>query len=1431
MEENTQFSDSTVGKIISNLSITLSHVKDALLKDFLEDMSSYIPGITAATSYKDFETYLEKAYKDKTMPAHFSVFINGLFERLGYNISNYEKDTKLQDLVKAIIATTFNFKDLINSLLNGNTDWQKEVMDILNATEAGAEEKMPAIKKLFNDPDLNKIGEESSSFAAGFMFGDGLLSKIIQLIIQIVTLCKQVKNLQLDDLKRADEKFGAFMEATNFSQQFAARIFDHIMVILIRNGKELFAADLDVVLDVLLDTKENKDKAKALEDKIKKDLEKKLKEEGKNLVETEFQTSITQIKDLRKKVKELEKQTTGAASILLKNTKAELSKLTKELFPDYDTIGKVFSKIYAVLDFLKVFDEELIEVVEYGKDLAAQIDLSKINEYITTINEGDDSSDEKADALKKAKKALKSPISKLNVIKWNNLEKLCTKPVDYITSLYPIKDFDDAEKLLAKILKLIKIFSDGTLDFDSLRKLLYEFATRIWNLFKNAKEDAKQELLKLQNFIIDLIKVHEKFAIGVKNELTKAFDEFLSGADAAESIIDKLVNEYIVKELEKLKEKGKIPGTNIKFKKLRTLPETEWKEQLSRLYATPLAALLNEKAQADKAFNKISQTEWEGFVTGQLLTDYYTAIGNMEEYISELYDAVDNWEDKFKKLIKELKEDFTKNIGKKIADSPHLINSLWKKPLSEMEGYIKKIEENINKNEDLKKSYTHLHFLLVETGEEKTPYKYPFSDFDYVEYFSNFANKIKNIAPCDLDSIYYLKFKEITISAISDKLKAKGIAEDKARAFLANVFSAFWADMKTLLYKNLIRPYASVIEKSVKSWLKEVLIHNIFDEITQRIDDHLNFEQYKDIFSKDNFTSVGVKMIQEKDSLDVGESWGASPIVLAKKLLALGIELKDISSLSDGIKFITNLYKAIKPDLLKKLSGVVELPMLDFSNIALPSYKLDIQNKFFALTVYEYPEKKEGESKKEDEQNGISLKLVAFAGERKLDSDGEEVESGIFLLPVIRGNYNNKGFALGQNHILKLGVTGSLNNDFSKETVTEAGKKAALENELFGFFLTNKSSNPLHTSLEYLNNDALQIYLELLFERTKDNPLQIFNAEYAALKVDNYPQKIFAGLNKGAFDFGYLGKLDKMEFALKLHKLNAFFEKILKDDIIIKLSKLELGYSWAEGLRVDGAFKVRIPIQNNFDLSIVKFNDIMLELGASTFNKNAITASLLTNFNVDFSGINISFTEMGLALNINYKSPDGSFGDFDLMPKFQFPSGLGIAIDIGPVTGGGLVRWNKEKEEFFGALELTIANVGGISALLLFNLRMPDGSKGFSFMGAISMFFTPGLPLPMGFSLTGVGGTFGLNRKIETDKLRDAIRCGALESILLVKDLENNLDFVLANAAQYYPVQQNQHFFGILAQLTWTKILKADLGLFIQFPKPMVVIIAGSIRI
>ncbi len=181
---------------------------------------------------------------------------------------------------------------------------------------------------------------------------------------------------------------------------------------------------------------------------------------------------------------------------------------------------------------------------------------------------------------------------------------------------------------------------------------------------------------------------------------------------------------------------------------------------------------------------------------------------------------------------------------------------------------------------------------------------------------------------------------------------------------------------------------------------------------------------------------------------------------------------------------------------------------------------------------------------------------------------------------------------------------------------------------------------------------------------------------------------------------------------------------------------------------------------------------------------------------------------------------DGSGG---LLP----PQGIGLSLEAGPVDGGGFLRIISA-QEFAGGLQLKILGVGAFAYGLY--KALPSGDPSVVVLIGIRLPL-PGIQLGFGFAVSGFGGLVGINRRADTDVLRERLASGAAGDVLFNDDPMKNAPKLLGDMARFFPDEAGVFLIGPTLQLNWAAILKLDLGLFIELPGPRKIFLAGSARL
>lgn len=172
------------------------------------------------------------------------------------------------------------------------------------------------------------------------------------------------------------------------------------------------------------------------------------------------------------------------------------------------------------------------------------------------------------------------------------------------------------------------------------------------------------------------------------------------------------------------------------------------------------------------------------------------------------------------------------------------------------------------------------------------------------------------------------------------------------------------------------------------------------------------------------------------------------------------------------------------------------------------------------------------------------------------------------------------------------------------------------------------------------------------------------------------------------------------------------------------------------------------------------------------------------------------------------------------------PTGLGLSFDAGPVYGGGFLA-RLPDGQFAGGFEATVLGIG-VGAFALFGSA--DGAPAFVAILGIRLPF-PGVQIGFGFAVTGVGGLFGLNRRADTDVLREQLASGTSGQILFCDNPSKNGLAVIGQLPRLFPAARGIILVGPTLQISWLTLLKLDVGIFIELPGPRQIFVAGSARL
>ena len=248
------------------------------------------------------------------------------------------------------------------------------------------------------------------------------------------------------------------------------------------------------------------------------------------------------------------------------------------------------------------------------------------------------------------------------------------------------------------------------------------------------------------------------------------------------------------------------------------------------------------------------------------------------------------------------------------------------------------------------------------------------------------------------------------------------------------------------------------------------------------------------------------------------------------------------------------------------------------------------------------------------------------------------------------------------------------------------------------------------------------------------------------------------------------------------------------------------------------ALVVTIPVNARIGPAHIAVLDVGLGVDPS-----ALTLGLRLSGDIALGPFAVSVKDVGAAVALGFER--GNLGRADLTFRFLPPTGLGLSVGSGPITGGGFIGYDPATGQYAGSLQLSAGSVG-VNATGLLDTRLPTGS-GYALLILLRATF-PAIEIGFGFALTSVGGLLALNRSVDVDALRVALAAGTAGRILAPEDPVRNAPMLLADLETAFPVTPGVTVVGPTLELIWAELVTFDIGVFFEFPGPRRVVLLGS---
>lgn len=426
------------------------------------------------------------------------------------------------------------------------------------------------------------------------------------------------------------------------------------------------------------------------------------------------------------------------------------------------------------------------------------------------------------------------------------------------------------------------------------------------------------------------------------------------------------------------------------------------------------------------------------------------------------------------------------------------------------------------------------------------------------------------------------------------------------------------------------------------------------------------------------------------------------------------------------------------------------------------------------------------------------------------DQDVGFAEAGLAVLPLFDAAWGSEGLALvpyadggldievplGEYFVLRLGagIAGSIRievrYDSARVVVREDGS-------------------------DFSGSGSMEVALK---ENAGEPTIIAGQRDASRLEVRGLSASLDVGVIGGQADATIQFSLQDGKLFVSFAEGDGFLKNIFGD--LTLESDLDLGIGWStlDGMFFHGSAGLEVTIPIHVELGPILLESIFVGL-VFEMDEGVLELRAGLTAGLELGPLAASITRAGISAKIS-QSDDGNLGLLDIArPGFLAPTGAGFAMDSG-VTGGGFLDFDDTNKRYAGMLALEIGEIG-LVAIGLITTRMPDGSDGFSMLVSISVTFDPPIELTMAFTLSGVGGLFGINRTMSTEALQRGIKNRTLDGILFPdpRTVIANANKIISDMGAVFPVAEGQFVFGPMIQFGWGQpenVIIANIGIFIE---------------
>ncbi|WP_427017093.1 DUF6603 domain-containing protein [Pseudarthrobacter sp. P1] len=194
---------------------------------------------------------------------------------------------------------------------------------------------------------------------------------------------------------------------------------------------------------------------------------------------------------------------------------------------------------------------------------------------------------------------------------------------------------------------------------------------------------------------------------------------------------------------------------------------------------------------------------------------------------------------------------------------------------------------------------------------------------------------------------------------------------------------------------------------------------------------------------------------------------------------------------------------------------------------------------------------------------------------------------------------------------------------------------------------------------------------------------------------------------------------------------------------------------------------------------------------------------------VELPGLSLAVEKIRLSTSLAMSMKDGRLGLRLQTPAAAGPDGARAELSLPGFSGGGYLSRNGSV--WSGAVEARMGPVA-VSGFAILD------TDHFSLLVLLAAEFTPPIQLSFGFTLVGIGGLVGINRRPDPQALQAALRSGELSALLFPRNAVSDAPRLLPALAGAFPAKDNGFVVGPMMKLGWgtPTIAAATIGFLVS---------------